>query len=163
MKRFVLFVVIVVCMFCFTACGQETDKDLDTDVNYGTLTLEERKDIFASYFNSGDRYSADEVRESLDIINPLAVLTLDEALAVFWQTNGIDSRDYLHKTDENGHVYYQHKVENNEIRVFVNLLYDWTEDGNTDTDSDTEYGFYVIQTNGQNYFISIDGDISPMD
>ena len=159
MKKFVVAVALFVCVLCFVACGQKTDKNSGTDVNQPTLTLEERKDIFASYFNNSDLWSANEVRANLNITDPLAVLTLDEALAVFWQANDLNPKDYLQKTDENGHVYYQHKVENNEIRVFVNLLYD--ED--IGAEDSVEYGFYVIQSNGQNYFINVNGDITPKD
>ena len=160
MKKFAVIVALLACVFSFGGCSQKTDKDSDTAVNPAILTLEERKDIFASYFNHSEEYNVAEIKENLDKTDMLKVLTLDEALSAFWLENGLDPNDYLQKTSENGQVYYQHKVENNEIKVYVNLLYPQTEDENADVTETEDYGFYIIQTCGQNYFISVNGDIS---
>ncbi len=163
MKKFTLIMVLLACVFSFAGCSQQTDKESDIDIKPATLTLEERKDIFASYFNHSDRYNVAEIKENLDKSDTLKVLTLDEALSVFWMENELNPKDYLQKTDENGQVYYQHKVNTNEIKVFVNLLYPQPEDENTDVIENEDYGFYVIQTKGQNYFINVNGEISAIE
>ena len=163
MRKFTVFMVLLVCVISFVGCGQKTDKDSDTDVKPTVLTVEERKDVFVSYFNHSDKYNATEIKENLDKIGSTQVLTLDEALSVFWVENELNPKDYLQKTSENGQVYYQHKVDKNEIKVFVSLLYPDTENGTENVNNIMDYGFYIIQTDGQDYFIGVNGEILPID
>ena len=86
------------------------------------------------------------------------VLTLDEALEVFWVESGVLPKDYLRKTDENGQVYYHHKNNDNKISVFVNLLYGNLDYAIADSDNPDTYGFLVIQTDGPDFLIKVNGE-----
>ena len=132
---------------------------------YVEQAIKDKRNIIYFRFASHEPLVEDrpEIKENLDKIDSPQVLTLDEALSVFWMENGLNPKDYLQKTSENGQVYYQHKVDKNEIKVFVSLLYPDTENETENVNSIMEYGFYIIQTDGQNYFIGVNGEILPID
>ena len=149
----------LICVFIFVSCNNKQEADTEfTDKNV-ILTLEERKNIFASYFNQS-QYNVADIKQNLDKIDRPQVLTLDEALNVFWKESGQSVKDYLCKTDTNGQVYYQHKTSDNMVSVFVNLLYEDLQYGDVDSANPESYGFLIIQTKGQNYLVTISGKVS---
>ena len=263
MKNIRIILAFVVCFFIFTACGDNTVAD--TDINNSTaLTVEERKDIFASYFNHNVQYKIGRfvgesenntytvncdgqlfnyrickeenlgfyhpmtgsldynlpleegeemivfyingenginyaktvspttlsdkytriffesetaestsprgyyknmqkhIRTSLDKIENPQVLTLDEALNVFWKESGLSKKDFLQKTGVHGDVFYQHKTEDHAIMATVNLLCTQAEgtDGLANVDKPQDYEFVIIQNKGENYIINVDGTVT---
>ena len=159
MKKICVVLALMLCTLLFVACDKEAGTEKNDVSDTVVLTVEERKDIFVSYFNHCAEYSAAEIERNLDKIEALQVLTLDEALNVFWKESGISAKDYLHKTDADGQVYYQHKKGDNKIAVFVNLLYKDMADNIADVTSPESYGFIVTQTAGKNYLITITGAV----
>ena len=159
MKRFWLVLALVIGMAVLSACSEEKEQPKENLQNPTVLTVEERKDIFVSYFNHSQQYSAEDISRNLDTVDNPQILTLDEALTVFWKESGYSPKDFLQKTDDSGQVYYQHKTNGNRVSVFVKLLYSPVEEGG-ETPSAKDYGFIVVQTSGQNYFININGQIS---
>ena len=163
MKKICVVLALMLCTLLFVACDKEADTEKNDVPDTVVLTVEERKDIFVSYFNHSAEYSAAEIERNLDKIEALQVLTLDEALNVFWKESGISAKDYLHKTDADGQVYYQHKKGDNKITVFVNLLYKEMEEDITDDTAFENYGFLIIQTEGEDYFINVSGTIKTVE
>ncbi len=159
MKKVSFILAFMAGIFIFAGCNGDTDSPGDTGQPPASLTFEERKDIFASYFNHSTDHRATEVRQALDKMEALEVLTLDEALDTFWSVSGYSSEDYLPKTNSEGKVYYSHKTEDNQIAVLVNLLGDYTRTGETQPDIARRYGFIVVQTKGQDVFIDVSGEI----
>ena len=158
MRKIMYFVAFMGCFLLLGGCGQKTDTDANSNVKPTMLTLEERKDIFVSYFNYNTVYSEEDIKRNLDKIPSPMVLTLDEALEVFWVESGISPKDYLRKTDENGQVYYHHKNNDNKISVFVNLLYGDLDYNIADSDNPDTYGFLVVQTDGLDFLIKVSGE-----
>ena len=158
MKKFWLILTMVMGIALLSGCSEQKETPKENQQNPAVLTVEERKDIFVSYFNQSQNYSTEDIKRNLDKVNNPQILTLDEALAVFWKESGYSPNDFLQKTDDSGQVYYQHKTNGNKVTVFVNLLYSSIEEK---TPISEDYGFIVVQTNGQNYFININGQISP--
>lgn len=159
MKKICVILAMLVCALVFVACKETKAEKQNSAPDNVALTVEERKDIFVSYFNHCTEYSATEIEQNLDKIENLQVLTLDEALNIFWAESGISADDYLHRTDTDGQVYYQQKKGDNKIAVFVNLLYKDMADNIADVTSPESYGFIVTQTAGKNYLITITGTV----
>ena len=160
MKKFCVIMAFVACFF--VSCGKQTDLVPNDTINSSELTLEERKDIFVSYFNYSEEYKPADIKKKLDNMQDLKVLTLDEALKFFWVESGFSPTDYLRKTDSNGQVYYQHKTQDNKISVYVNPLCEVLTENTADGSNTGTYGFIVRQSNGQNFLIKIDGCIEPI-
>ena len=160
MKKICVILTVLMCAIVFVACNKTTDEKQNSAPDNMALTIEERKDIFVSYFNHCTEYSATDIEQNLDKIENLRVLTLDEALCVFWSESGVSADDYLHKTDAGGQVYYQQKKGDNKIAVFVNLLYKDMEENNIEVTNPENYGFIVTQTTGDNYLITIIGEVT---
>ena len=159
MKKICVVLALLLCTLLFVACNKEATVEKNDVSDTVVLTEKERKDIFVSYFNHSTEYSAEEIEQNLDKIEALQVLTLDEALDVFWKESGLSAKDYLHKTDADGQVYYQHKKGDNKITVFVSLLYKDGGEDITDAIGPEDYGFLIIQTDGDDYFVNINGAV----
>ena len=158
MKKLACFMGFMVCLLLMGGCGQESGTTSNSGAKPTVLTVEERKDIFVSYFNYSTAYIVSDIERNLDKIPSPMVLTLDEALEVFWVESGVLPKDYLRKTDENGQVYYHHKNNDNKISVFVNLLYGNLDYAIADSDNPDTYGFLVIQTDGPDFLIKVSGE-----
>ena len=155
MKKLACF---MVCLLLMGGCGQESGTTANSGAKPIVLTVEERKDIFVSYFNYSTTHIVSDIERNLDKIPSPMVLTLDEALEVFWVESGVLPKDYLRKTDENSQVYYHHKNNDNKISVFVNLLYGNLDYAIADSDNPDTYGFLVIQTDGPDFLIKVNGE-----
>ena len=159
MKRIGMCLLILFCILGFVACSAENNTDSDTVTKPPVLTLEERKDIYVSYFHYSTEYSTADIEETLEKIHNPQVLTLDEALDVFWTESGIDPAYYLRKTNSNGQVYYRHKISDNSVSAFVNMLYTANDEQSKDVTDIENYGFIVVQSNGWDYIINVDGTV----
>ncbi len=264
MKKLRFAFALLLCVLCFTACGDDAPPAVQPGTNQLQLTVEERKDIFASYFNHSlasktGRYigqtshgsyemecadgsifayslcreenlgfyypmtgsldyalSLEEGREiivfyirgedginhaktvaptilppgyirvgaqpadspqtyykemqktiraNLDSTENPQVLTLDEALAVFWAQSGLQPSDFLQKTGAHGDVFYQHKTDSHSVMATVNLRCTQPPDGEglANAHNSAEYAFVVMQSSGENYIINIDGTVTKTD
>ena len=85
MKKICVILAMLVCALAFVACKETKAEKQNSAPDNVALTVEERKDIFVSYFNHCTEYSATDIEQNLDKIENLQVLTLDEALNIFWQ------------------------------------------------------------------------------
>ena len=105
------------------------------------------------------------IRENLDRIDNPQVLTLDEAMTVFWKESALDKKQFLLKTGSHGDVYYQHKTNGHTVMATVNML--CTRPAKSDTvsmvDSPQLYSFIVMQNQHTEplpfYIINIDGTV----
>ena len=159
MRKLACFMVLILSLLLLGGCGDESATTVNSSAKPNVLTVEERKDIFVSYFNYSTVYNAKDIEQNLDKIPSPMVLTLDEALEVFWVESDISPKDYLRKTDENGQVYYHHKNNNNKISVFVNLLYDSVDYNIADSCNPDTYGFLIVQTDAPDFLIKVSGEI----
>ena len=261
MKKHLFLFTFIIFICVFTACGQETDPPAPNGQGNLQLTVDERKDIFASYFNHSLAYKTGQymgedtphshriecadgseftysicksenlgfyhpmtgsldnslplekgeeiivfyirgedgvnyaktvsatdvsvkylrspsqqdhtpqdyyrqmqsvIRANLDKISAPQVLTLDEALAVFWQESGLSQKDFLQKTSTHGDVFYQHKTDGRTIMATVSLCCTQAQDTETLANADDAgaYAFVVLQSTGENYVINVDGTVT---
>ena len=137
----------------------------DDGINYAKSTGSVNK---AGEFEKAKEYYKNMqavIRENLDRIDNPQVLTLDEAMAVFWRESGLDKKQFLLKTGSHGDVYYQHKTNGHTVMATVNML--CTRPAKSDTvsiaDSPQLYSFIVMQNRrGESlpfYIINIDGTV----
>lgn len=137
----------------------------DDGINYAKTT---------GFVNTADEFKKSKehyqniqtvIRENLDRIDNLQILTLDEAMAVFWKESKLDKRQFLLKTGSHGDVHYQHKTDGHTVMATVNMICT-QPDGEEEVsvvDSPQLYSFIVMQNqNGENlpfYIINIDGTV----
>ena len=84
MRKLACFMGFMLCFLLLGGCGQESGTTSNSGAKPIVLTVEERKDIFVSYFNYSTAYIVSDIERNLDKIPSPMVLTLDEALEVFW-------------------------------------------------------------------------------